>query len=72
MSKYTIEELKEAVKQSYNVRQVCKKLNVAAYGGNYLTVKKLIKDLQLDTSHFGSKAIKRITCKSLPLDVILT
>lgn len=72
MSKYTIEELKEAVKQSYNVRQVCKKLNVAAYGGNYLTIKKRIEDLQLDISHFGLKATKRITCKSLPLDVILT
>ena len=72
MSLYTIEELKEAVKQSYNVRQVCKKLNIAPYGGNYLMIKKRIEDLQLDTSHFGTKFTKRITSKSLPLDVILT
>lgn len=50
--KYTEEELIEAVKESTSLRQVLIKLNVKAAGGNYEVLKKAIKYLELDTSHF--------------------
>ena len=70
--KYTDQQFIKAVKQSYNIRQVCLKLGIVAYGGNYQVVKRKIEKMKIDISHFGLKATKRITCKSLPLDIILT
>ena len=70
--KYTDQQFVDAVKKSYNIRQVCLKLGISAYGDNYAIVKRKIINMGLDISHFGTKKTKRITCKSLPLDVILT
>jgi 5-methylcytosine-specific restriction endonuclease McrA len=50
--KYTHEQLSEAVKTSFSVRQVLTKLKLKEAGGNYKTIKTLIVNLQLDTSHF--------------------
>lgn len=50
--KWTEEQLIEAVKTSYSIRQVLSKLGLKEAGGNYRFVPKQIKKLNLDTSHF--------------------
>lgn len=50
--RYTEEQLREAIKTSYSVTQVLKKLNVVPAGGNFATIKKYIKVHNIDTSHF--------------------
>ena len=53
--RYTTEELIEAVKTSYSIRQVLQQLNIIPAGGNYQTIKTRIKNLGIDTSHFTGK-----------------
>lgn len=56
---YSDQEFKQAVKNSNNIRQVCKRLHISPYGGNYEVVKNKIKQFNLDTSHFNkNKMIK--------------
>lgn len=50
--KYSKEQLIDAVISSTTIAQVLIKLNIAAHGGNYRTMHRHIKALQLDTSHF--------------------
>ena len=50
--KYTEQEFINAVKSSFSIRQVLDKLNLKQAGGNYKTIKRGIKRLNLDTSHF--------------------
>lgn len=52
-AKFTKEQLEEAIKNSFSIRQVKEKLgmNVDA-GGSYSTLYKYIKKYNLDTSHF--------------------
>lgn len=52
LHKYTIEELREAVKTSYSIRQALMKLNVKPMGGNYDVFRKAVKHFEVDTSHF--------------------
>lgn len=54
--KYTLEQLKQAIKESVNYRQTLEKLNVIPAGGNYQILKKAIKHFNLDTSHFTGQA----------------
>ena len=56
LHKYSLEQLKQAIPESTSLRQVLLKLNVAAYGGNYLVLKKAIKHFNLDVSHFKGQA----------------
>lgn len=53
--KYSVEHLKIVVKNSVSIRQVLQNLNIVPAGGNYHTVKKKIKDNNIDTSHFTGK-----------------
>lgn len=71
MNKYTLDELKNAIANSNNIRQVCLKLNIAAYGSNYEIIKRKIKEYNIAITHFNKKSTKRITNFSLPLDIIL-
>lgn len=48
----------QIVKNSNNIRQVCKALKILPYGGNYESIKKRISKLNIDTTHFGSKPIE--------------
>ncbi|CAB4196697.1 HNHc domain containing protein [uncultured Caudovirales phage] len=51
--KYTVEQLKEAVKTCFSIRQVLTALNLNTKGGgSYQTIHNLINKLKLDTSHF--------------------
>lgn len=54
--KYTLDQLKEAVKTSQSIRQTLQKLNVEAYGGNYDTFRKAVKYFNIDTSHFTGQS----------------
>lgn len=53
--KYSLTELKEAIKTSTSIRQTLMKLNVAPYGGNYAVFRKAIAFFEIDTSHFLSQ-----------------
>ena len=45
-------DLKKAVKTSKSIRQVLLKLKLKPAGGNYVQIKKYIKEYKLDNSHF--------------------
>ena len=72
---YSKEQLIKAIKTSFSIRQVLKQLNLKEAGGNYTTIKKLIKEFKLDTSHFtGQGHLKGKThnwAKTIPLKDIL-
>ena len=52
--KYTMEQFVSAVANNYNVRQVLTELGLKPAGGNYSFAKRRIKELSLDTSHWGT------------------
>ena len=52
---WSIETLKEAVKNSTSIRGVIIKLKLKPAGGNYEQIKKYIKENSLDTKHFKGK-----------------
>lgn len=52
MIDFTVEKLKEIVKNSITYADVCRGLDLLAQGANYRTVKKLIKTNNIDISHF--------------------
>jgi hypothetical protein len=54
--KYSIEQVKEAIKTSLSYRQVMIKLGIKPEGGNYRIVKKLVAEHNIDISHFTGKA----------------
>ena len=49
---WTNDDLVKAVKTSYSVREVIKKLGLIPAGGNYQQIKATITLLKLDTKHF--------------------
>lgn len=49
--RYTTEQAIEAIENSLSIRQVLSKLGLDEAGGNYSTIRKMIKKLNLDTSH---------------------
>jgi hypothetical protein len=54
--RYTDDDLKSAIATSFSLAEVLRKLNVRDAGGNYDLVKRRIKALNLDTSHFTGGA----------------
>ena len=56
LHKYSLEQLKEAIKSSTSLRQTLIKVNVSPFGGNYDVLRKAIKHFSLDTSHFIGQA----------------
>jgi len=56
MKKYTEKDFKEQVKNSTSISQVLKKLGLKPAGGNYVTAKRRILILKLDTSHFTGQS----------------
>ncbi|MDO8509556.1 MAG: hypothetical protein Q7S24_00240 [bacterium] len=53
--KWTIEQLKEATKDSRSLRQILAKLGLIAAGGNYEQIKKYLKANNVDCSHLTGK-----------------
>ena len=54
--KHTDEEFIQIVKQSTSIRQVLIALNLAPLGGNYTTIHRRLKRLNIDTQHFKGQA----------------
>lgn len=54
--KYSDDDVKKAVEISYSYREVCRNLGICDHGGSPTHIKKIISNLGLDTSHFGSKS----------------
>lgn len=71
----TDETFTEAVRTAKSIRQVLTNLGIVEAGGNYFTVKKRIKELDLDTSHFTGKGHLRggnnTWVPKIPLEEIL-
>jgi len=53
--RYTVEQLKEAVKESKSVAQVLRKLNIVPAGGNYKVFHNAVEKYGIDTSHFTGR-----------------
>jgi hypothetical protein len=56
LRKYTIQQLTEAIKNSFTYGQVLTLLNITPAGGNYSTLKKAIKYYNLDITHFTGQS----------------
>ena len=73
--KWRTDNLIKAVTGSTSLRQVLVKLGLRDAGGNYLQIKKYIKELNLDTKHFKghawNKGLTGIGKPIVPLDQIL-
>jgi hypothetical protein len=52
LRKYTENQLRKAVQDSFSLAQTLKTLGLSPCGGNYLVLKKAITHFNLDTSHF--------------------
>jgi len=72
---WTTSQLEDAVKNARSVRQVLVALELREAGGNYSQMKKYIKELNLDTSHFKGRGwnagLKGIGKQAVPLEKIL-
>lgn len=72
---WTEEELRNAIKGSFSVRAVLKKLLLVPAGGNYVQIQHAIKDYDIDTKHFKGRAwnkgLKWTTKSRIPLDQVL-
>jgi len=51
-TKYTKENLEEIVKESFSIFEVLRRLELVCSGGNHSHISKLIKDFEIDKSHF--------------------
>ena len=58
-SKYTDQDLIEAVQSSTSIRQVLAKLGLSEAGGNYSITKRRIQKLGIETTHFKGQAWKK-------------
>lgn len=56
MKKINLDNFRNYVEESYTYADVCRKLGWKPTGANYTYVKKYIKELELDTSHFTGQA----------------
>lgn len=50
--KYTKELMESAIKDSYSIAEVCRKIGLKPHGSNYKTIKSKIELYNLDISHF--------------------
>ncbi len=53
----------DAVRTSYSVASVLRKLGLRVAGANYHTIHNVVRSMQLDMSHWTGRAIARaVTC----------
>jgi len=74
MRRYTDQDLDRAVGNCFSIRAVIQTLGLVPAGGNYEVVKKRIRELNLDTSHFTGQAHLRgrsHTHRTRPLSGVL-
>jgi hypothetical protein len=65
-SSWTDEQLVEAVRTSFSIRQVIARLNLVPAGGNYVQIKHAMTRLGLDTTHFKGRGWNKGTRYTLP------
>lgn len=53
--KYSEQDLRDAITQSFSKREALQRLGIAAQGGNYRVINKAINLYQIDISHFKGK-----------------
>ena len=74
--RWTTDQLKRFTRNSFSYRQVLIKLGLREAGGNYDQLKKYIKELNLDVSHFKGRGwnagLQGIGKPIIPLEKILT
>ncbi|MGQ0585577.1 MAG: HNH endonuclease signature motif containing protein [Gammaproteobacteria bacterium] len=58
LHKYSLDDLRAAIRDSVSIRQALQKLNVKAEGGNYQVFHKAVRTFELDTSHFTGMNLK--------------
>ncbi|MFH0852279.1 MAG: HNH endonuclease signature motif containing protein [bacterium] len=72
---WTKEQLKEAVKNSFSIRQILNKLKLREAGGNYFQIKKYIEEGKLNISHLKgrgwNRGLKGFGTPHIPLEKIL-
>lgn len=51
-TKYSEQDLKTAVKTSFSIAEVCRKVELKPAGGNYKTIKEKMAKFEIDYSHF--------------------
>jgi hypothetical protein len=68
---WTDDALISAINTSYTIIDVIRKLGLAERAGNYDTLRKYIKKLNIDTSHFTGKASGRGGIKTNLSDVMI-
>ena len=72
---WTADQLRNAVEDSLSYRQVLAKLKLREAGGNYIQVKKYIKEYNLDIKHFKgrtwNKGLIVIGKPRIPIEKIL-
>lgn len=57
--KYSDDNIKQSVKDSYSIAEVCRQLGLRPVGGNYRTINNKIKVLNINTLHFYWKRMER-------------
>ena len=62
---YKSDDFDRIVKQSKNLVDICRNLNLGLTGGNRITIKKWIKIKKLDTSHFFIERKNKIKTKDI-------
>lgn len=58
--KYTEEELRNAVAESFSIRSALAMLGVSPAGGNYIVFKRAVSYFNIDTSHFRGQGWSKI------------
>ena len=59
MRRYTDQKLRQAVGSCFSLRAVIQTIGLVPAGGNYEVVKKRIREMNLDTSHFTGQGYLR-------------
>jgi hypothetical protein len=67
--KYSRDQFIEAVRQAASYRQALSLLGLKAAGGNYATLRRRIKELNLDTSHMTGQTWNRGIAQAPHVDI---
>lgn len=59
LKKFSDELIIEAIKQSLTIKDALQFANMATSGGNFQTVKRIIKKYNIDTSHFNKPGFRK-------------
>jgi len=52
IKKYNIQDVAKAAKESFSIADALRKLDLKPAGGNYACFKKIVKENNIDISHF--------------------